>query len=260
MPHTIQCPSGLTGSIRGLKVREERILADRKLAKSNTVIDELLRACWLETHESGPYEFAGVMDWDKVLQGDRFAALVEIRTLTYGPDYGFSVTCREEGCRARIDWEVSLLELPRKKLSDASREAFVSGNRFKTTLPEAGRTLWFKLLTGADERRLPGLRKNAQDRILSAMLAFRCVEIEGVEAKDKRRFIEDLSMQDADFLMGEFDRVDCGIETAIEIECPDCFAKQVVDLPFDQTFFMPRKGRKTAASSTIESSADSSPA
>lgn len=34
MSHVISCPSGLTGRIRGMKVREERVLADRKLAKS----------------------------------------------------------------------------------------------------------------------------------------------------------------------------------------------------------------------------------
>lgn len=46
VPHLITCPSGLAGSIRGLKVREERILADRKLQKSGGIVDELLRACW----------------------------------------------------------------------------------------------------------------------------------------------------------------------------------------------------------------------
>lgn len=34
MAETITCPSGLTGRIRGMKAREERILADRKLARS----------------------------------------------------------------------------------------------------------------------------------------------------------------------------------------------------------------------------------
>jgi hypothetical protein len=46
VPHLITCPSGLAGSIRGLKVREERILADRKLQKSGGIVDELLHACW----------------------------------------------------------------------------------------------------------------------------------------------------------------------------------------------------------------------
>ena len=33
MSETITCPSGLSGRIRGMKAREERILADRKLAR-----------------------------------------------------------------------------------------------------------------------------------------------------------------------------------------------------------------------------------
>ncbi len=39
MSHVITCPSGLTGRIRGMKVREERVLADRKLAKSGGQVD-----------------------------------------------------------------------------------------------------------------------------------------------------------------------------------------------------------------------------
>jgi len=38
-----------------MKVREERVLADRKLAKSGGQIDELLAACWEKTLDAGPY-------------------------------------------------------------------------------------------------------------------------------------------------------------------------------------------------------------
>ncbi len=55
MSHVITCSSGLTGRVRGMKVREERILADRKLAKSGGQVDELLGACWEETLDPGPY-------------------------------------------------------------------------------------------------------------------------------------------------------------------------------------------------------------
>jgi hypothetical protein len=244
MPNTITCPSGLSGTIRGLKVREERFLADRKLAKAGSVVDELLRACWEETTGSGPYDFGDAkIDWDRVLQGDRFFALLQIRALTYGPDYAFAVTCREDGCRARIEWELDLRKLPSRPLSDESRAALLAGNRFETRLPEAGKRVWFRLLTGVDEKKLPALKRNAGDRMLSAMLAFRVAEVEGVEERERRRFLEDISMRDADFLVDEFDRVDCGVDTAIEIECPDCFAQQEVQLPFDQTFFLPGKGR-----------------
>ena len=41
MSEIIICPTGLTGRIRGMKVREERILSDRKLAKAGGQVDEL---------------------------------------------------------------------------------------------------------------------------------------------------------------------------------------------------------------------------
>jgi hypothetical protein len=66
-----------------------------------------------------------------------------VRALTYGPDYAFGVSCRNDNCRARIEWEIDLTKLPVRPLSEASREAFVGGNRFETTLPDAGKTLTY---------------------------------------------------------------------------------------------------------------------
>lgn len=246
MSHVITCPSGLSGRIRGMKVREERVLADRKLAaKNGGQVDELLNACWEETLDAGPYALPEScrLDWGKVLQGDRFFALLMVRALTYGPEYAFGVGCRNDACRARIEWEVDLTKLPVRLLSDESRAAFVAGNRFETTLPDSGKRLRFRLLTGDDERKLPALQRSAPDKLLSAVLAYRVLDIDGVESKAKRQFLEDLSMRDADFLVDEFDRVDCGVDTTIEIECPECFATQEVDLPFDKGFFLPGKAR-----------------
>jgi len=244
MSVTITCPSGLSGRIRGLKVREERILTDRKLAKRGEQVDRLLAACWEETVDPGPYDFGDKdIDWSMVLQGDRFYALLQLRALTYGPDYAFSVPCQNDTCRSRIDWELSLHDLPVRPLTPESLTAFTSGNRFECTLPDAGVKVWFRLFTGAEERRLPQLQKTAGDKLLSAMLALRVVEIDGVDTRKKRLFIEDLTMRDADFLVDEFDRVDCGVETEIEIECPDCFTVQDLELPFGRSFFLPGKAR-----------------
>ena len=244
MSEIITCPTGLSGRIRGMKVREERVLADRRLAKSGGQVDELLAACWEETLDAGPYDFGEKpIDWGLVLQGDRFYALLQIRALTYGPTYAFAINCQNEACRAKIEWELDLGELPCRALTDQSRAALLAGNRFETVLPDAGKKVWFRLLIGADERKLPQLRRSAGDQLLSAMLAFRVLEVEGVEPREKKRFIEELSLRDADFLVDEFDRVDCGVDTAIEVECSECFATQEVELPFDRSFFMPGKER-----------------
>jgi hypothetical protein len=249
MSDTITCPSGFSGRLRGMKVREERVLADRKLAKNGGQLDELLAACWEETLDSGPYQFDGKADWSRVLQGDRFYALLQLRCMTYGPEYAFSVTCAEESCRRRIPWELDLRDLPVQALSKDSRASFVAGNRFETRLPGDGRRVWFKLLTGADERSLVAIRRTAGERALSAVLAYRIVDIEGIEPNDRRALLEELSMSDADFLQTEFDRVDCGVETSIDIECPDCWATQEIELPFDRGFFLPSKSTNKSQAS-----------
>ncbi len=255
---TIVCPSGLTGCIRGMKVREERILADRKLAKTGGQVEQILRACWEQTADPGPYDFGEHVDWGKVLQGDRFFALIQIRILSYGPEYAFAVGCENRNCRARIEWELNLDELPVRPLSDESRAAFLAGNRFDTVLPDAGRKVAFKLLTGADERRMAAARKGALEQPLTSMLNLRLESIERVDAKDKRSFLEELAMSDVSFLLGEFDRVDCGVETSIDVECPECFGTTRIDLPFEKGFFLPDRTRRNVAPSSSSPRSNSS--
>src|SRR5262245_59513947 len=101
MGETITCPSGLTGTLRGMRVREEKVLTDKKLAWSGGQLDELLAACWEDTLDPGPYVFDGRMEWGKVLQGDRFYALLRLRALTYGPEYAFALVCSDPRCRKR---------------------------------------------------------------------------------------------------------------------------------------------------------------
>ena len=252
MTTTITCPSGLSGRVRGVKVAEERILADRSLSRDGALVDALLGACWVETLDAGPYEFTSPNPpWDRVLQGDRFFALTQIRAETYGHEYAFSVGCQQRGCGARIEWEVDLTELPVRELSAESRVAFKGGNRFEATLPGGATRIGFKLLVGADERRLAALRRQSADRPLSAVLAYRITDVDGVAARDIRGWLDELSMRDATALARAFDEADCGVETTIEIACPECGAHQEVELPFDRSFFMPGPPKRAPRSSSL---------
>ena len=246
MPGIITCPSGLTGRVRKMKVAEARNFSSRKLAQNGDPIGRLLKACWEETIDPGPYQLTDSgIDWDKVLIGDRLQALIGIRVATFGPSYAFSINCQQSDCRKKIDWELDLEELLVRPLTEENKQKFIDGNRFETVLPESGTKLWFRLLIGEDEGKLERLRKKNGELALGDLLNFRVVEIEGVDPKDKRTFIDELSLGDADFLVDEFDRTDCGVETAIEVECPQCGFVQEVELPFSLTFFMPGKGRRT---------------
>lgn len=248
MSETIVCPSGLSGEIRGLKVQELNLLADRRVAKSGQQLERILASCWQRTLDPGPYALgAAGLDWGQVLQGDRFYALLRMRILSLGADYAFSVVCQNEGCCTRIAWEVALDDLPVKLLSDESRACFQDGNRFEAWLPQAAVRVWFRLLVGADEQRFARMRQASPDRLWSAKLALHIVEIEGIDSSQRSRFIEDLALADAEFLRCAFERVDCGVETTIEIECPVCMMPQDVDLPFDHRFFLAESRRRPAA-------------
>lgn len=247
MPSAIICPSGLAGEIRGLKGKEGKLLADRSAARSGSTFDKLLSACWEKTTDPGVYELpdGAPLDWTKVLVGDRFYTLLQIRSLTFGDEYAFTVQCSNPSCRERFEWELSLKDLPVRPLSDAARAAFKAGNRFETQLPRDGRRVWFRLMTGADEARAATALKAGRDGMLLTGLALRIVEIEGVPEKDKRAFLDDMEMADAAALLDKFDEADGGVETAIEVECPNCMGVQEVQLPFERGFFLPRAKERT---------------
>jgi len=248
MTMNITCPSGLSGEIRGLKGKEGKLLSDRSAARAGSTFEQILAGCWVATTDPGIYELPadGIVDWSKVLVADRFYTLLQIRTLTFGDDYVFSVQCPSATCRERFEWTLNLQELPVVRLSDAAKTAFKAGNRFEAQLPRDGRKVWFRLMTGADEIRAAAALKASRDGALLAALALRIVEIENVPAGEKRRFLDDIEMADATSLLDQFDAVDGGVETAIEVECPDCLAVQDVQLPFERGFFLPTTKGKAA--------------
>ena len=85
MSEIIVCTSGLSGSIRKMKVHEARALSGSRRAKRGDPIGKLLKACWEEALDSGPYEFLeGRVDWGEVLLADRLQALIGIRIETHG--------------------------------------------------------------------------------------------------------------------------------------------------------------------------------
>jgi hypothetical protein len=249
MTMNIICPSGLSGEIRGLKGKEGTLLSDRAAARSGATFEKILANCWVATTDAGVYELPedGTLDWSKVLVADRFYTLLQIRALTFGDDYVFSVQCPSATCRERFEWVLNLQELPVVRLSDESKAAFKNGNRFETTLPRDGRKVWFRLLNGADEVRAAAALKANRDGALLAALSVRIIEIENVPDHDRRKFLDEIEMADATALLDQFDAADGGVETDIEVECPVCLAVQDVQLPFERGFFLPTSKAKVGA-------------
>lgn len=315
----VACPSGLTGKVRGLTGRDGRFLTDQNIARRGQLIDHILSSCWEETVDPGVYgESAirkdGSLNWGRVLQGDRYYALIQIRIAGFGePDYPFRVQCQDRNCREPIDWEIDLDDLPVRMLPEESRERLKAGkNVFETIIPgteerrkilpkpeeielarveglvkpkaryeivpDTGKKILFSLPIGDDETRAARLDKQsrkerragkkdgtpAADNPIVRAIMMRVVEIEGVDPGRRKEglvdYLESLPLPMLARLVHRFDEFDCGVETVIEIQCPECNLVQEIELPFDQGFFFDRRKRTmtTTAATTNGASENAS--
>jgi hypothetical protein len=238
----VDCPSGLQGRVRGLKARELNLLSDRKSVRSGEVLDRILRACWTETLNKGPYTFEGDPDWETLLQCDRFTALIKIRVATY-PDepYPFDVMCQNAACGSKIEWEVDLdKDLPVRPLPAQSIEHVAKGTFFETLV--GGKKVQWALQTGKEEKKAT---KRKTQITLTQALTLRIRQVDDViDPRLIERWLQDQEMAECRKLMQEFEEADGGIDTTVDVECQSCLVEQDVDLPFSEEFFMPRVDRK----------------
>jgi hypothetical protein len=247
---TVTLPSGMRGTIRSLRGKEINLFANMSNAKANATTLKILTNVWQETHEDGAcYEFAEGVEWGKVLQCDRFTALLYARVATWGAEYSFRLHCGS--CRKRYDWSLDLTELEMKPLPEASVETFKAGNKFATTvLDEAGesRRVAFQLLTPKLEAKIEQAANLSTAERVTAALAQRIVTVEGLdEGKGAiKAWLNDLPMGSMYDLIESLDEHDGGIETEIEVECPHCGAGEEIDLPLDRReFWSPRKLKRS---------------
>lgn len=249
MSITITCPSGLIGEVRGFKVKEANIMADKAAMKKGAAYDGILAGCWLNTVDPGPYawlEAGKPVDWAKALLCDRFYTLLQIRAATFGDDYAFKVKCQNEDCRENFEWELKISDLPIKQLPEFSKDMLRAGNtRFETTLSD-GKRCWFKLMNGAAEAAAASSARLASGRRIVFSLMQRIEEVEGVPRAQLSKYLDELDLTELFELVEKFDEADGGVETSIDIECPHCLTAQGIQLPFGQDFFSPPKMKKKA--------------
>lgn len=242
----ITTASGFAGEIRRLKIRELQRLADPNMQRNGRALDVLLSVMSGVT-DLGPYakrfKIGTPPNWDDVLVGDRFCALIDIRAASWGGEYEFRVPCSE--CREAIEWEMDLRQLPRKAFPEETlMQLKEDKNEFLTEGP-AGERITFKLLNGADEKAIEAHRRRNAGRFgVADALRARIQAVAGVPSLKLMNWIEDLDAQDAMEVVRRMDLVDGGVETDIEIQCTFCNWQQMIRLPFGKSFYLPTKKKK----------------
>lgn len=246
----VTLPSGLRGTVRGLKGKEINMFANMTNARSNKTIHQVLGSVWVATEDVGSaYDFVDdKVDWSKVLLCDRFTALLYARVATWGAEYEFKLQCG--ACRKRFEWALDLTDLPIKELSPESIEAFRAGNRFTTTvLDEDGesRKVTYQLVTPAIETKIERANNMSSSDRATLSLAQRIVSVEGLDPGKGaiKAWLNELEATSLFDLIDVLDENDGGIDTEIEIECPHCGAGDDVELPLDRReFWNPKRSKK----------------
>ena len=159
-----------------MTAREEDILTNQNYISKGTVLDELIKSLIVSD-----------VKYEDLIVGDKNALLVAARILGYGKDYKFEWGGEE--------YNIDLTTIEDKLINE---KLFIKGkNEFSFTLPSTGLEITFKLLTGADEKKinaeLEGLKKinkNVSPE-LSTRLKYMITSIGGNrEAKDIRQFVD----------------------------------------------------------------------
>lgn len=251
----VVCPSGLRVRVSKLKVRQFKLLGNRKSLETGEAFEAFLAGCAKDIVDPGPaypdWTPGIVFDWKKALQGDRFAALLGIRCVTHPEEFDFDVTCRH--CRGEVGWRVDLNALPRVVYPASSIASFVA--KRELTVEVAGRTVSFRLMTGAEEERIRNhlealkksdarTRRHPFDPLVDGGIA-RLASVSGLKPTEVRDWYEDLDTDEMLKIGRALEATSGGVETSIDVvhsADPLCGGMTRVELPFGSKEFWIPKG------------------
>jgi hypothetical protein len=273
--HDVQLPSGLVVKMTPLRMADENRLAQAAKANDNfdNVIEAVLAARIGAVVAPGPYPHlveGGSIAWDDLLSGDTFAAMIELRKISYDDGKTFTVLdlqCPSGQC-PKFDYDIDLdTDIIRRDLDAVGAEHVRNGVPLSCQID--GHNVGFVLATGATVKRVRKLDAQYPKRMMATRMRSRIVGVEGIEPLNIMNWLDGdngaskaypgLRAADAERLRDAMDEHECGIDTEVEITCEHCQRRYMINLPFDAGFLAPgigiaqRKRRRRLGSTSLDS-------
>ena len=224
-----------TVDIKAMTAKEEDILMSRALIQKGEAINKLIQSCLIDKS----------VDVNNMLVGDRNALMVSVRITGYGTGYRATVECPECNESNKDTFDLSQLEIKRLDV-----QPVVPGeNVFEYKLPITKKTVRFKFMTGADERkrnlaeeRRKKMFPGASDAEVTSVLDTLILSIEGITDRNKiKSFISNMPALDSKRLRAYIEKHEPGIDMSTWLTCQSCGADSKVGLPVNTEFFWPRE-------------------
>ena len=216
--------------VREITGAEEDMLASPKI-KDHRKMGELIARCTVSV--------GTVQDRDevsriipKLLVGDRVYLFLLIRRVTLGDEYPFRSKCPE--CDYEGSFNIDLSGLDVKAMDNPTQR------NIELTTPR-GRKVIMSPMDGVREERLSTF-KNDNDKATLA-LASRVTQIDGKPAT--LGDLKLLPLSERNFLREQYQSLEGGVDTTVDVTCPECHAEFKNELDITQrAFFFPSAAKK----------------
>lgn len=220
--------------VREITGNEEDMLASQQVPSAQK-ISQLLAGCVTRIGSVTDQGLIAGMVQDLTV-GDRVFLIFAIRRVTLGDELPVREKCPE--CKVTTLFMVDLdKDLTSRPMPDPTKRVF------DVMLP-SGLAARFRVSTGQDEANMAKLVRRQQHKsdALSQSLLMR-LEMLGDE-KPTLKMVKSLGMRDRNFLRDQFQAVEGGVDTTLELECPACGHAWEKDLDLSASNFFFPGGRR----------------
>lgn len=220
-------------TIKYLTAEEDNILFSADLIKSGKVLDVLLEQSILDKD----------LRPEDMVSGDRNYLLIEIRKTGFGNEYKpGEVTCGS--CGQDYEPTVDLGKLKPRELEEMPD----ANGEYAVELPLTKTNIKFRLLRGADEKRLSKIIESGNkkpggmrvSKLITERYLLQIMEVNG--NRDKlyiSKFISAMPTRDSLFFREYNRQIEPGIDLDYDFECPYCNHTETKSVPINSKLFYP---------------------
>lgn len=218
-------------SIRPMTGEEEQILATPRYVKKGQALNMIFQKCMKENYRA-----------ENFLTVDRTYLLIYLRGISYSPSYDVEMKCQE--CEKKFGHTIDLNTLYVEQAPDDF------GPELRDVLPTTKLPFSYRLSNGKDEQEINEYRERrsrafgdaATDDSLIHRTAMLLNDIDGITNKQELQvLLKNLPINDNAYIRSCINEPPFGVDTRVEIICPNCLQDFEVDLPLEANFFFPRR-------------------
>lgn len=219
--------------IKQMTAKEEDMLTSRTLLKKGIALDRVVQSLIVDK----------TINTDTLLIGDKNALIIATRVSGYGNDYNTKVTCPACAATEEYNFDLNDSTIYRGEEISILDVTDNSDGTFDVVLPRLQTNVTFRLLIGADEKRLlntKASRNVAFEKTITTQLLNILVAVNGDDSRETLQYvIDNMPSMDSRHLRACYRAAAPNIDLTQTFVCEECGHEQEMEVPLNADFFWP---------------------